>query len=335
MIVVLKKSAGYKEVFKVKEIVESMGFKVHLSHRGENIIVGIIGDTRQLPQERLESLECVDKVIRILKPFKFVAREWNPEGTKIQVVNNIIGGREFTVIAGPYAVESREQMLEIAEFIKEQGASILRGNVFIPRTFSHLHQKLEIERLKYLRESGDQYNMPVMTEIMSPEQVSIVTEYVDILQIGSNNMQNFALLRAVGQSNKPVLIERGVMATIEEFLLAADYIMQEGNNKIILCECGIRTFENYTRNTLDISAIPLIKQLTHLPIVVDPLHATGKRELIAPLTRASLVAGADGVMIEVNIDFKKTLFDSKQAMNYSEFINMMKDIKRMAKILGR
>ncbi len=335
MVIVLKKGAGHREIEKVKGVVEDMGFKVHVSVGEERTIIGIIGDERKLARERVESLECVENVITILKPFKLAAREMKPEGTIVEVRGEKIGNGNFFVIAGPCSVESYDQVMEIAHFVKEHGARALRGGAFKPRTSPYSFQGLGVKGLEYLKEAGERYNLPVVTEVMNTELVPLVAEYADILQIGARNMQNFALLKAVGKTHKPVLLKRGLMAKIEEFLLAAEYILAEGNPNVILCERGIRTFETYTRNTLDLSAVPLIKQLSHLPIIVDPSHATGKRELVPPLARASLAVGADGIMVEVHMNPEEALSDGRQTLDFHQFAEMMEDLKEIGEVLGK
>lgn len=335
MVIVLKKGAGHREIEKVKSIVEEMGFKVHVSVGEERTIIGIIGDERKLARERVESLDCVENVITILKPFKLVAREMKPEGTIVEVKGERIGNGNFLVIAGPCSVESYDQVMEIANFVKEHGARALRGGAFKPRTSPYSFQGLGVKGLEYLKEAGEKYGLPIVTEVMNTELVPLVAEYADILQIGARNMQNFALLKAVGKTHKPVLLKRGLMSKIEEFLLAAEYILAEGNPNVILCERGIRTFETYTRNTLDISAVPLIKQLSHLPILVDPSHAAGKRELVSPLAKASLAVGADGIMVEVHMNPEKALSDGRQTLDFQQFAQMMDDLKEIGEVLGK
>jgi len=253
----------------------------------------------------------------------------------IEVKGEKIGNGSFTVIAGPCSVESYDQVMEIAHFVKEHGARALRGGAFKPRTSPYSFQGLGVKGLEYLKEAGDKYGLPVVTEVMNTELVPLVAEYADILQIGARNMQNFALLKAVGKTHKPVLLKRGMMARIEEFLLAAEYILAEGNPNVILCERGIRTFETYTRNTLDISAVPLIKQLSHLPILVDPSHATGKRELVPPLAKAALAVGADGIMVEVHMNPERALSDGRQTLDFQQFASMMEDLKEIGEVLGK
>jgi len=268
-----------------------------------------------------------------VKPYKLVSREFKPERTAISIGGVGIGREGFVVIAGPCAVESREQIMEIASLVKEKGAKALRGGAFKPRTSPYSFQGLGLKGLEYLKEAGEKYGLPLVTEVLSTDQVPIVAQYADVLQIGARNMQNFSLLRAVGQLDKPVLLKRGLMATVEEFLLAAEYILSEGNWRVILCERGIRTFETYTRNTLDIAAVPLIRELSHLPVVVDPSHAAGRRELVAPLACASLAAGADGILIEVHPEPEKALSDGPQSLSFAEFARLMDRIEQLAKAL--
>ena len=271
----------------------------------------------------------------IAKPYNLVSREFKPERTVVSVGREEVGHGGFVVIAGPCAVESREQIMEIASFVKEAGASGLRGGAFKLRTSPYSFRGLGTRGLEYLKEAGEKHNLPVVTEVPSVDMVSVVVEYADLVQIGARSMQNTPLLEAVGKLNKPVLLKRGNMATVEELLLAAEYIVSEGNEQVILCERGIRTFEKYTRNTLDISAVPLVKELSHLPIVVDPSHAGGRRELVAPLALASLAAGADGILVEVHPHPEKALSDGPESLNFEEFSTLMQEIKKLAEALGR
>ena len=334
MIVVVDNKAGEKVIRAVVEEIEKMGFKTHLSRGTEKTTIGVIGDDRYVAKERIEMLAGVEKVIPVLKPFKLSSREFHPEDTRIRVNGKILG-EEFLTIAGPCSVESREQLLETAHFVKEQGADLLRGGAFKPRTSPYSFQGLGLRALEYLAEAKEATGLPIVTEVLSPQDVQLVGQYVDVLQVGARNMQNFTLLRAVGQVRKPVLLKRGMMATIEEFLLAAEYVMNEGNPDVILCERGIRTFETYTRNTLDLSAVALIKQLSHLPVIVDPSHATGKSSLVAPLAKAAVAVGADGVMVEVHPNPAKALSDGAQSLSFPMFAEMMSDLTKIARALGR
>ncbi len=332
MIVVVDNKAGPKVIQAVVEQIESMGFTTHVSKGTEKTTIGVIGDDRYVAKEKIEMLAGVEKVIPVLKPFKLSSREFQPGNTKIRINGKNVG-EEFVTIAGPCSVESREQILETAHFVKDCGADLLRGGAFKPRTSPYSFQGLGLRALEYLAEAKEETGLPIVTEVLSPQDVQLVAQYVDVIQVGARNMQNFSLLRAVGQMRKPILLKRGMMATIEEFLLAAEYIMNEGNKNVILCERGIRTFETYTRNTLDISAVALIKQLSHLPILVDPSHATGKRTLVAPLARAAVAVGADGVIVEVHPDPSKALSDGAQSLTFPEFRKMMKEINSIAQAL--
>jgi len=333
MIIVLKKGSTENDLKKVTNLAENMGFKVHISKGSERTIVGIIGDDRYARREAFESLECVEEVIQVLKPFKIVSREFKPEPTIVEVKNEKIGNGFFTIIAGPCAVESREMLMEIAEFLSSLGVKFLRGGAFKPRTSPYSFMGLGVKGLEYLREAGDKYNMRIVTEVMSDSEVKLVEEYADVLQVGARNAQNFRLLQAVGRSEKPTLLKRGFMSTIEEFLLSAEYIANEGNKNIILCERGIRTFEKYTRNTLDIAAVALIRVLSHLPIIIDLSHSTGRRDIIVPLARAAIAVGAHGIMVEVHPIPEKALSDGKQSLNFKEFEQMMNDIRRLETVL--
>ncbi|MHC4149810.1 MAG: 3-deoxy-7-phosphoheptulonate synthase [Planctomycetota bacterium] len=333
MIVVINNETGDEVVSKVDEQIKGMGFKTHVSQGTEKTIIGVIGDDRYVAKDKIASLEGVEAVIPVLRPFKLTSREFHPESTRIRV-NGVELGKKFVTIAGPCSVESREQILESAHFVKEQGADILRGGAFKPRTSPYSFQGLGRAALELLAEAKEATRLPICTEILSPQDLPMVSEYVDVLQIGARNMQNFPLLRAVGQSRKPVLLKRGMMSTIEEFLLAAEYIMNEGNHNIILCERGIRTFETYTRNTLDLGAVALIKELSHLPVIVDPSHATGKRSLVSPLAKAAIAVGADGVMVEVHPNPAEALSDGAQSLTFDRFELMMREIGRIRQALN-
>jgi len=330
----MKPSASEEEINRVVEKLKSLGFGVHLSKGEVHTIIGAIGDKRLLV-EPLEVLPGVSEVIPVRKPYKRASREFHPLDTVIDMKDLKIGSRQLVIMAGPCAVESRELSFEVAKAIKNLGASILRGGAFKPRSSPYSFQGLGEEGLKYLREAADEYKLKVVTEVMDTRDVELVASYADILQIGTRNMQNFPLLREVGSCSKPVLLKRGLSSSIEEWLLAAEYILAEGNENVILCERGIRTFEKYTRNTLDLSAVPLIKQLSHLPIVVDPSHATGKRSLVAPMARAAIASGADGLMIEVHPRPEEALSDGPQSLNLTEFEILMKEIRPIAEVLNR
>ncbi len=334
MIVVLKANSKEEEIKKVVSLAKEMGFDVNLSRGAEKTIVGIIGDNVYERKENFESLECVEKVIEVLKPFKLVSREFHPSDTIIEIEDVKIGGDNFEFFAGPCAVESLEQMDEEASFLSSLGVKILRGGAFKPRTSPYSFQGLGVEGLKIMRKVADKYNMKVISEMMSVEDFEIFEDYVDIIQVGARNMQNFKLLEKLGNSTKPIFLKRGFMSTIEEWLLAAEYLFHHGNEKVILCERGIRTFEKYTRNTLDISAVPLIKILSHLPIIVDLSHSTGRRDLIPPLSKAVVAVGADGAMIEVHPNPEKALSDGPQSLNFKEFEEVYTTSMKILKVMG-
>jgi len=335
MVIVMKYNAAAEEIASVIRNIESFGFKAHLSRGEERSVIGIIGDERPVEPEHWESLQGVERVIRILHPFKLASRDFHPSNTVIKVDGVSVGATKVVVMAGPCSVESREQLMETAAAVKEAGAHVLRGGAFKPRTSPYSFQGLGLPGLKLLKEAREEFNMPVITEVMSPEDVKVVSEYADILQVGTRNMQNFALLHAVGESQKPVLLKRGMMSTIEELLMAAEYILSHGNERVMVCERGIRTFEPSTRYTMDINAIPVLKSLTHLPVIADPSHATGKWDLVAPIARASVAAGADGLIVEVHTDPAKALSDGAQSLKPEKFAQMVKDVRAIAGAVGR
>lgn len=314
---------------------EECGFQIHTIQGVEKKVIGAVGDKRRVDFHFLENIPGVEKVIPILSPYKLVARDAKPEGTMIQVGSLKIGAGFFGVIAGPCAVESRAQLMEAAAGLKKAGAGGLRGGAFKPRTSPYSFQGLEEEGLKLLAEARRQTGLPIITELMNLTELDLINEYTDIIQIGARNMQNFGLLRAVGRRSKPVLLKRGLSATVEEWLMAAEYIMSEGNPHVILCERGIRTFETATRNTLDLSAVCLAKSLSHLPVVVDPSHGTGKRKLVFPMAKAAVVAGADGLLIEVHPDPANALSDGEQSLDLPEFTDLMARIKELVKFEGK
>lgn len=330
MVVVMEKNASPTQVEKVIEKLKEKGFQIHLSQGVERTIIGAIGDRSKVDLEFLEAMPGVEKVCPIMKPYKLASREFKAENSVIEVRNLKIGDGSIQIIAGPCAVEGREKLIEIALKVKEAGATMLRGGAYKPRTSPYSFQGLELEGLKILAEAREITGLPVVTEVMDPRGVETVAEYADVLQIGARNMQNFFLLREVGKIDKPVLLKRGPSATIEEWIMAAEYIISSGNPKVIMCERGIRTFETYTRNTLDLSAVPLIKHLTHLPIVVDPSHGTGKWRLVEPMAMAAVVAGCDGVMVEVHQNPQEALSDGPQSLNPENFARLVEKIKRLS-----
>jgi len=336
MIVVMNHAATLKQIGEVIHRLEEWNVQYHVSRGEERTVIGLLGSTSHISREALLDLPAVDEVIRITKPFKMASRDFHPADSIIRVNGFEIGGRaSFLVIAGPCSVESREDMLETAEFVKQQGAHMLRGGAFKPRTSPYSFQGLGVEGLKFLAEASERTGLPVVTEVVSPSDVEIVSEYCQMLQIGARNMQNFALLKAAGEAKRPVLLKRGLSSTIEEFLLASEYILSGGNSQVVLCERGIRTFETYTRNTLDISAVPVIKELSHLPIIVDPSHAAGKRSLVPALAKAALAAGADGIIVEVHGHPEKAKSDGPQSLDFDGFSSLMNEIKAIASALHR
>ena len=335
MIIVMKHTATKTEVDGVVANIESIGMRAHLSSGEERTIIGVIGDERPIDPEHFEMLDGVERVVRILHPFKLASRDFHPENSIVKVNGVEVGGNQITIIAGPCSVESREQLMETAEAVKKAGATMLRGGAFKPRTSPYAFQGLGLKGLELLREAREQFRMPIVTEIMATQDVALVTQYADVLQIGARNMQNFALLHAVGETQKPVLLKRGLMSTVEELLMAAEYILSHGNHRVMLCERGIRTFETATRNTFDINAIPLLKSLTHLPVIADPSHGTGKWELVPPVARAAIAAGADGLIIEVHPQPAKALSDGAQSLKPDNFAKMVNEVRAIAQVMGR
>jgi 3-deoxy-7-phosphoheptulonate synthase len=331
----MKKGATGAQIANVTARIEQLGCRVHLSEGEERTIIGVIGNGRPLDREPIERLDGVERTVPILRPFKLASREFHPQDTVVKVNGVSIGGRRVVVMAGPCAVESCEQLLETARVVKEAGGRVLRGGAFKPRTSPYSFQGLGEEGLRLLAQARDETGLPVVTEVIDPQMVPLVTTYADILQVGARNMQNYALLHAVGEAQRPVLLKRGMMSTIEELLMAAEYVLSHGNERVILCERGIRTFEHYTRNTLDISAVPLLKQLCHLPVIVDPSHGTGKWELVEPVSRAAVAAGADGLIIEVHPHPEAALSDGVQSLKPARFAALMESLRPVAEAVGR
>ena len=313
MIIVMKPEATQEQLNKVLTKLDSVGLKVHLSEGATRTIIGVIGDKRFIAQMPIEAMDGVEKMVSVTVDYKLVSREFKQEDTIVDVGGVLIGGSHLVVMAGPCAVESREQLLQSAEIVKKAGAHFLRGGAYKPRTSPYAFQGLEVRGLEMLAEAREKTGLKIVTEVVDVESVSVVSDYADMLQIGSRNMQNFQLLKTVGKTNKPVLLKRGLSATINEWLNAAEYIMSEGNYNVVLCERGIRTYEEYTRNTLDLSAVAAVKNISHLPIIVDPSHGTGRWELVGPMSRAGIAAGADGLMIEVHPNPAEALSDGKQS----------------------
>jgi 3-deoxy-7-phosphoheptulonate synthase len=331
----MEMSATENDIDAVVTRVQKAGFKTHLSAGEERTIIGVIGDERQLDQGAISRMTSVDRVVPVLRPFKLASRDFQPQNTKITINGQTIGDNKVIVMAGPCSVESMEQMMETAQAVKEAGAHLLRGGAFKPRTSPYSFQGMGEDGLKILAEVRAATGLHVVTEVMAPEQVDLVAKYADVLQIGTRNMQNYALLNAVGQTNMPVLLKRGMMSTIEELLMSAEYIMSNGNHQVMLCERGIRTFEKYTRNTLDINAVPVLKELTHLPVIIDPSHATGKWTLVKATSKAAVAAGADGLIIEVHPNPAEAVSDGEQSLKPHRFAELMTEVKRVATAIDR
>ena len=335
MIIVMRAGASKQQVETVIEKVHSFGLRTHPIYGVTKTVIGIVGDDKTRIVEKMQSMPGVEDIIPILQPYKFAGREAHPENTVIRLDGVSVGGTRVVVIAGPCAVESEAQLLDIARSVKKSGASILRGGAYKPRTSPYSFQGLGEEALKYLAEARDETGLLVITEVTDPRNVELVSRYADILQVGARNMQNFVLLTEVGKSGHPVMLKRGPSSTVKDLLLAAEYVIIEGNSDIILCERGITTFETYTRNTLDLSAVPVIKNLSHLPVIVDPAHATGRTNLVEPMSLAAVAAGADGVMVEVHPDPDTALCDGPQALTLEQFGSMMEKVRSVAQIVGR
>jgi len=337
MVVIMKAGASEEQIEAVASHIEDRGVKIRRIVGEYQSILGIVGDVAPLVAEReqLERLDGVESIVRISKPFKLASREFNPVDTIVSVNGVSIGGKEIVVMAGPCSVESREQVVETAKAVKAAGAKILRGGAYKPRTSPYSFQGMGEEGLRILAEAREITGLPVITEVMDQQMLPIILEYADILQIGARNMQNYTLLRAVGETGHPVLLKRGMMSTLEEMLMSAEYILACGNERVMLCERGIRTFEPYTRNTLDISAVPVLKELSHLPVIVDPSHATGRWNLVAPVTRAAVSAGVDGLIVEVHPQPAKALSDGAQSLTFSNFSEMMTSLPVVAAAVGR
>ena len=335
MVIVLKPNAARNEINEIKKELDSMGMDVQINQGVECTILGVVGNTSAVDTDSLALHSCVDRVMRVSEPFKKANRKFHPENTVVDICGVIIGGEKLGIIAGPCSVESEAQITQVAQDVKKSGASLLRGGAFKPRTSPYSFQGMEFEGLELLKKAHAETGLPIVSEIMSPKHVERFNEEVDLIQVGARNMQNFDLLKELGHIKKPILLKRGLSSTIEEWLMSAEYIMAGGNENVILCERGIRTFETYTRNTLDISAIPAVKRLSHLPVVVDPSHATGMNWMVAPLAIAAIAAGADGIMVEVHNDPKNAKCDGAQSITPAEFDKLMKQLKSAAEIAGR
>ena len=335
MIIVMSPSATKENLEKVIKKVESAGLRTHISEGEEVTIVGVIGDKKKIANLEMNMMEGVEKTVRITEKYKLVSRNFHPEDTIVDVGGVKVGGRQIVVMAGPCSVESLEQLREAAKAVKAGGAQFLRGGAFKPRTSPYDFQGLAEDGLKMLRQVADEEGLKVVTEIVDKDDLELVGKYADLYQVGARNMQNFQLLKALGKANKPVMLKRGLSATISEWLNAAEYIMSGGNEQVMFCERGIRTFETFTRNTLDLSAIAAIKELSHLPIIADPSHGTGRWQMVQPMARAAVAAGCDGLIIEVHPNPEVALSDGDQSLKPKNFAKLMKDLDAIAKIMGR
>ena len=335
MIVVLETGTAEKQIEEIIRVLHDHGFDVHRSTGVQQTVLGAIGVHPEFDHRQIELLDGVAEVVRVTEPFKLASRAFKREGSVFDIGGVKIGGPEVIVMAGPCSVETEEQVFKIAKYVKDSGAKILRGGAFKPRTSPYSFQGLGEDGLKLLRSAADEYKLKVVTEVMDKSQIDLVEKYADILQIGTRNMQNYMFLKDLGKAAKPVMLKRGLAATIEEWLMSAEYILAGGNEKVILCERGIRTFETATRNTMDISAIPVIKKKSHLPIVADPSHGVGIRDKVIPMARASVAAGADGIMVEVHNDPDHALSDGGQSLYPEQFAQMMKEVRLIAQAINR
>jgi 3-deoxy-7-phosphoheptulonate synthase len=338
----MRAGASAQEIGTVVKHIEQIGMRAHLSQGEERTIIGMVGDERPIDRTGIELLPGVDRVVPILRPYKLASRDFKKDDTVVTItppsgkpikIGNVNNG--LAMMAGPCAVESREQIIETARVVKAAGANVLRGGAFKPRTSPYSFQGYGEDALKWLAEAREETGLPIVTEVMSPDQVPLVSRYADILQVGARNMQNFALLNAVGVSMKPVLLKRGMMSTMEELLMAAEYVLSNGNYDVMLCERGIRTFETYTRNTLDINAVPVLKALSHLPVIVDPSHATGKWEYVTAVSKAAVAAGADGLIVEVHPDPTMALSDGAQSLTPANYTALVEKVRRVAQAVDR
>lgn len=336
MIAILSNAAGEERIQDVVRAIEKRGLQAHVSKGTDRTVVGIIGKAEPALAEQLRQMSGVENVIKISKSYKLASRDFHPENTVIDIKGVKIGGDELVVMGGPCAVENREQILEIASHVKAAGAQVLRGGAFKPRTGPYSFQGVGVEGLEWMAEAGEKYGLVTITEVMTPEFVDVCAEYADIMQVGTRNMQNFDLLRKLGECGKPVLLKRGFSATYDEWLNAAEYILAGGNPNVMLCERGIRTFETYTRNTLDLSAIPVMKQLSHLPVISDPSHGTGRRELVATMSKASVAAGADGLIVEMHTDPDNSMTgDGVQSLFPDQFETLLRELGQLAPLVGK
>jgi 3-deoxy-7-phosphoheptulonate synthase len=335
MMIIMRSNATDEQIDDIVRIVETNGMRAHLSRGVERTVIGAIGDGRPVDKDQFMYLPGVDRIVPISRPFKLASREFSPQDSVFPIDGMSIGGSPIVIIAGPCAVESRQQLLETAHAVREAGAHALRGGAFKPRTSPYSFQGLGEDGLQILAEARQATGLPVVTEVMSPEQVSLVTQYADVLQIGARNMQNYSLLHMAGESQHPVLIKRGMSATMEELLMAAEYVLSHGNRRVILCERGIRTFESATRNTTDINAIPVLKSLTHLPVILDPSHSIGNWEYVTAIARAGVAAGADGLIVEVHPNPAEAYSDGGQSLKPERFASLVSQVQAIAQAIGR
>ena len=335
MIIVLKPRTTEENLNRVIKMVETKGLEAHVVRGEEMTIIGCIGDTVRIDPRLFEVDQSVDKVMHVQEPYKLANRAFHPEDTIVDVSGIPVGGGHMAMIAGPCSVESEEQVIDVAKAVKEAGANMLRGGAFKPRTSPYSFQGLGLEGLEMLCRAKEETGLPIVTELMSPDHLDVFNEKVDLIQIGARNMQNFDLLKQLGQVDRPILLKRGLNATYEEWMMSAEYIMASGNENVILCERGIRTFETYTRNTLDLQSIPVLRKLTHLPVIVDPSHAGGKWWLVESMAKASIAAGADGLMVEVHNDPENALCDGAQSLKPRKYDELIKEVSQIAKVIGK
>jgi 3-deoxy-7-phosphoheptulonate synthase len=335
VVIVLEKNIQDKKLENIIKHLEDFGFAVHKSTGVEQIVLGAIGVKPDFDIRKVKILDGVAEVYRITEPYKLAGRTFRKENTEIKIKNVVIGGNEVAMMAGPCSVENEEQIMIAAELVHKSGAKILRGGAFKPRTSPYSFQGLGEEGLKLLRKAADKYGLLVITEVMESSQIDLIAEYTDIFQVGARNMQNFSLLRDLGKTTVPVMLKRGLAATVEDWLMSAEYILANGNSNVMLCERGIRTFETSTRNTFDLSAIPVVHNRSHLPVIADPSHATGIRDKVLPMARAAVAAGADGIMVEVHHDPDKALSDGPQALLPEQYLELMRQVREIAKVIGR
>lgn len=335
MVIIMEHEATKQQIEDIKDKLHELGYNVHESIGVDHTLLGVLGDVSKIDVRDMQVLPGVESAYRITAPYKLVSREFQHKDTVIDIKGTKIGGDELVVIAGPCSIESKEQVMTVAEHVSKAGAKLLRGGAFKPRTSPYAFQGLGEEGLIYMREAADKYNMLMITEVMDREQIPLVSKYTDIIQVGARNMQNFTFIRALGSIDTPVFLKRGISATIEEWLMSAEYILSGGNRNVMMCERGIRTFETYTRNTLDLSAIPIIQKLSHLPVFADPSHGTGLRDKVIPMARASVAAGADGIMVEVHHDPEHAKSDGAQSLLPEQFNKLMNEIRVIAQVIGK